>query len=195
MISIVEDLERLPALDLNRLEPSLPLLPPLVFLFSLLGRLLFLAAFVLAGFLVEGLGGEEGEAECLVHPDDDSGGAAVEPGGEDERSGYVADVVHLRDQQHVHHEDQAQEGHHRHRPQPQRRHLYQNRGESARVPREVEIARVVVGHCEAEEPGTPPDDVLGVGEFRYVEEDGGADEEEAGEGAHPAHVLHLGQPA
>jgi hypothetical protein len=188
-------LKRLPALDLYRLESSLSLLRPLILLLSLLGGLLLLAAFVLAGLLVECLGGEEGEAECLIHPYNYSGGAAVKPGGEDEPSCYVADVVHLRDQQHVHHEDQAQEGRHRPHSQPQHRHLQENCGESARVPREVEVARVVVGDCEAEEPGTPPDDVVGVGEFRYIEEDGGADEEKAGEGAHPAHVLHLRQPA
>lgn len=84
----------------------------LIAIITLISRALFflLYAILLALILIDRLHHPKGQTQYLIQPNHSSGDCPMKPCRKDESSNDIADVVDLRDQEHVHHEDKTEKG-------------------------------------------------------------------------------------
>ena len=92
----------------------------------------------------------------------------MKPCRKDESSNDIADVVDLRDQEHVHHEDKTEKGRTCHPIQLEEDQFEEDGSQGASVSWVEEISGMVVGDNEAEESWTTPHDVIRVWKFLQI---------------------------
>jgi hypothetical protein len=139
---------------------------PLISLIAFIGGpICLILAVRFALILIDPFNNKEGNTQPLIDPQYYPCCAAVVPGGYHQSADNIGNVVHLRNEEDIHHQQQGEEGRCCWHPEVEDEHLEEDRCEGTRVSGVEEVPSVVVGYCEREEAGASPDDVVGIGEL------------------------------